>query len=408
MTQFKLTGDVMTRIEAGRRRVSRTKQAAGAAWSLFFAVMMAVAVIQPASAQTFTVLHEFAGSPNDGSGPQGGLVRDSAGNFFGTTANGGADSEGSAFKLTPAGRETMLFSFSLSEGAFPASNLVFDAAGNMYGTADEGPGGAGVIFRLAKDGTEVVFHAFQGGQNSVAAVPKGGLTKDAAGNFYGATLLGGLGFGTIYRVDPTGKLKVLYNFQGKADGASPQGPLVRDAAGNIFGSAAEKGSHSAGTIFKLAPDGTLTVLHSFTGTRDGKTPQGGLLLDGAGNLFGSTFGGGDTGNGTIFQVSKNGGFRRLHTFSGAVDGTNPNGALIRDTAGNIFGTAQLGGTFSLGTVFKLTSAGQLIVLHNFTGDEDGATPFSGLLLDAAGNLFGTAEQNFLIDQRGGTVFKITP
>jgi uncharacterized repeat protein (TIGR03803 family) len=231
---------------------------------------------------------------------------------------------------------------------------------------------------------------------------------DAAGNFYGATLLGGLGFGTIYRVDPAGNLKVLYNFQGKADGASPQGPLVRDAAGNIFGAAAEKGAHNAGTIFKLAPDGTLTELHSFTGARDGKTPQGGLLLDSAGNLFGSAFGGGDTGNGTIFQVSKNGGFRRLHSFSGAVDGTNPNGALIRDSDGNIFGAAQLGGTFSLGTVFKLTPAGQLIVLHNFTGDEDGATPFSGLLRDAAGNLFGTAEQNFLIDQRGGTVFKITP
>ena len=168
---------------------------------------------------------------------------------------------------------------------------------------------------------------------------------------------------------------MLYNFLGKADGASPQGPLVRDAAGNIFGSAAEKGAHNAGTIFKLAPDGTLTVLHSFTGARDGKTPQGGLLLDGAGNLFGSAFGGGDTGNGTLFQVSKNGGFRRLHSFSGAVDGTNPNGALIRDTNGNIFGAAQLGGMFSLGTVFKLTPAGQLIVLHNFTGDEDGATPF---------------------------------
>jgi uncharacterized repeat protein (TIGR03803 family) len=234
------------------------------------------------------------------------------------------------------------------------------------------------------------------------------LTRDAAGNFYGATLLGGLGFGTIYRVDPTGKLTVLYRFQGKADGASPQGPVVRDANGNIFGAALEKGSGGAGTIFKLASNGTLTVLHSFTGGRDGKAPQGGLLLDGTGNLFGSTFSGGDTGNGTIFEIAKIGGFRRLHTFSGVIDGTNPNGSLIRDAAGNTYGTAQLGGALSLGTVFKLTPAGQLIVLHSFTGEEDGATPFSGVLRDAAGNIFGTAEQNFLIDQRGGTVFKITP
>jgi uncharacterized repeat protein (TIGR03803 family) len=370
--------------------------------------MMAVALIQPSSAQTFTVLHEFAGVPNDGSGPRGGLVRDSAGNFFGTTFSGGAVGEGTLFKMTPAGRESTLFSFSNSDGSFPASSLVFDAAGNMYGTADEGPGGAGVLFQVAKDGTEVIFHAFQGGQNSVAAVPSGGVVKDAAGNFYGATLLGGLGFGTIYRVDPTGNLRVLYNFQGRADGASPQGPLVRDANGNIFGAALEKGSGGAGTIFKLASNGTLTVLHSFTGSRDGKAPQGGLLLDGAGNLFGSTFAGGDTGNGTIFEIAKIGGFRRLHTFSGATDGTNPNGTLIRDATGNTYGTAQLGGALSLGTVFKLTPAGQLIVLHSFTGEDDGATPFSGVLRDAAGNIFGTAEQNFLIDQRGGTVFKITP
>ncbi len=397
----------MIGIDAGRGRVSRTKEAARAGWFLILALMMA-AIVRPAAAQTFTVLHEFQGAPNDGSGPRGGLLRDGTGNFFGTTFGGGGDSEGTIYKLTPNGQESVLFTFNTSDGSFPASGLVRDKAGNLYGTADEGPGGAGVLFRLAKDGTEVTFHAFQGGQNSEAAVPSGGVIMDAAGNFYGATLLGGLGFGTIYRVDPAGNLKVLYNFQGKADGASPQGPLVRDAAGNIFGAAAEKGAHNAGTIFKLAPDGTLTELHSFTGARDGKTPQGGLLLDSAGNLFGSAFGGGDTGNGTIFQVSKNGGFRRLHSFSGAVDGTNPNGALIRDSDGNIFGAAQLGGTFSLGTVFKLTPAGQLIVLHNFTGDEDGATPFSGLLRDAAGNLFGTAEQNFLIDQRGGTVFKITP
>ena len=376
-------------------------------WALLIMLMMAATVARPAAAQTFSVLHEFAGVPTDGSGPRGGLVRDAAGNFFGTTFTGGSDGEGTIFKLTPAGQESVLFNFSISDGAFPASGLLLKA-GNLFGTADEGPGGAGVLFRLAKDGTEVPFHAFQGGQNSEAAVPAGGVIADAAGNLYGATLLGGLGFGTVYQVDPTGTLKVLYDFKGQADGAEPQGPLVRDADGNLFGAALQGGAHQAGTIFKLASDGTLTVLHSFSGGRDGGAPQGGLLRDGAGNLFGSAFAGGDTGNGTVFGITKAGSFRRLHSFTGAADGTNPNGALIRDPEGNIFGTAQLGGLLGLGTVFKLSPAGELTVLHNFTGDLDGATPFSGLIRDAAGNLFGTAEQNFLLQQRGGNVFKITP
>lgn len=376
-------------------------------WALLIILMMAATTARPAAAQTFSVLHEFAGVPTDGSGPRGGLVRDAAGNFFGTTFTGGSDGEGTIFKLTPAGQESVLFNFSISDGAFPASGLLLKA-GNLFGTADEGPGGAGVLFRLAKDGTEVPFHAFQGGQNSEAAVPAGGVIADAAGNLYGATLLGGLGFGTVYQVDSTGTLKVLYDFKGQADGAEPQGPLVRDADGNLFGAALQGGAHQAGTIFKLATNGTLTVLHSFSGGRDGGAPQGGLLRDGAGNLFGSAFTGGDTGNGTVFGITKTGSFRRLHSFTGAADGTNPNGALIRDPEGNIFGTAQLGGLLGLGTVFKLSPTGELTVLHNFTGDLDGATPFSGLIRDAAGNLFGTAAQNFLLQQRGGNVFKITP
>jgi uncharacterized repeat protein (TIGR03803 family) len=379
-----------------------------AVWTLLLVLMMAAVVGVPATAQTFTVLHEFTGTPNDGAGPRGGLLRDSAGNFFGTTFSGGALGEGTVFRLSPAGKESVLFTFNNSNGSFPASGLVLDKAGNLYGTADEGPGGAGVLFQLAKDGTEVTFHAFQGGQNTDAAVPAGGVVMDAAGNFYGATLLGGLGFGTVYQVDPTGNLKVLYDFQGKSDGAGPQGPLVRDADGNLYGATQQGGAHSKGTIFKLAANGTLNVLHAFTGGRDGSEPQGGLLLDKAGNLFGSAFGGGDTGNGTLFAITKSGSFRRLHSFAGAVDGANPNGQLVRDSDGNTYGTTQVGGALSLGTVFKLTLAGELIVLHAFTGEDDGATPFSGVLRDAAGNLFGTAEQNFLIDQRGGNVFKITP
>ena len=213
MTKTKLSRDWVLQIGL---------QTVRAGWALPIMLMMATTVARPAAAQTFSVLHEFAGAPNDGSGPRGGLVRDAAGNFFGTTFTGGSNSEGTIFKLTPAGQESVLLTFTTSNGSFPASGLLLKA-GNLFGTADEGPGGAGVLFRLAKDGTEVTFHAFQGGQNSEAALPAGGVITDAAGNLYGATLLGGLGFGVVYQVDPTGTLKVLYDFKGQADGAEPLG-----------------------------------------------------------------------------------------------------------------------------------------------------------------------------------------
>ena len=399
----------MTKTKLSRNQVSQpSARAAKSVWALLISLTIATAVAVPATAQTFTVLHEFAGAPNDGGNPRGHLLRDSAGNFFGTTFSGGGVGEGTIFKLSSSGHESVLFTFNTSNGSFPTSGLAVDKSGNLYGTADEGPCGAGVLFRLAKDGTEETFHAFQGGQDSEAAVPSGSVILDSAGNVYGTTLLGGLGFGTVYRVDPSGNLTVLYDFHGAADGSGPQGPLVRDVDGNVFGVAQQGGAHQAGTVFKLASNGTLTVLHNFTGGRDGKAPQGGLLRDGAGNLFGSAFSGGDTGNGTLFEITKAGGFRRLHSFSGALDGTNPNGELIGDSNGNIYGTTQLGGAQSLGTVFKRSRTGELTVLHVFTGDEDGATPFAGVIRDAAGNLYGSAEQNFLLQQRGGTIFKITP
>jgi len=389
------------------RKLQNGLQTAKAGWllSIFIALAMAAGV-QPATAQTFTILHEFTGLP-DGANPQATLIQDAAGNLFGTTFTGGGAAEGSVFKMTKAGRVSILLDFNNLNGSFPHSSLLMDSAGNLFGTADEGPGGAGVLFRVAKNGGAQIFHAFQGGEGSEAAVPAGGVIADAAGNFFGATVLGGLGFGTVYQVDATGKLKALHKFLGRPDGAGPQGPLVQDADGNLYGAAVEGGTKNKGTIFKLAKNGTLTVLHNFTGVRDGGAPQGGLLMDSAGNLFGSAFTGGDSGNGTLFEITKAGKFVRLYSFTGGTDGINPNGGLIQDPDGNLYGTAQVGGAQGLGTVFKLSRAHTLTVLHTFTGGRDGATPFAGLLRDSVGNLFGTAEQNFLLQQRGGTIFRIT-
>ena len=368
---------------------------------------VAVAVTRQATAQTFTVLHEFHNF--DGSLPEGALLQDATGTLYGTTFMGGDDFEGTVFKLGKLGRETVLHSFGLTDGEFAASNLVFDKAGDLIGTTTAGgPGGSGVLFRVSRDGSNSeVVHAFLGGQDSVAAVPSGGVVLDSLGNFYGAAELGGAGFGSLYEADLAGELRVLHAFDGK-EGADPLGPLVRDAAGNLYGVTRFGGTHNKGTVFKRGIDDTLTVLHSFGG-KDGISPAGGLLRDGAGNLYGSATLGGDAGKGTLFEITSAGVFRRLYSFTGGADGATPNGGLVRDAAGNLYGTAQTGGGFgSLGTVFELSPAHVLTVLHTFTGNRDGAFPQAGLIRDSAGNLYGTAVKNFLPPLADGAVFKITP
>ena len=375
-----------------------------------------------AHAQTFRVLHEFNGAVGDGANSHAALVRDTAGNLFGTTFDGGIG-EGTVFKIDGAtGVESVLFTFTPSvSGGFPASPLVQDTAGNLFGIADLGPGGAGVVFKISQTGAETLLEAFQGGLGRNARVPSGGILRDRVGNVFGTTLAGGngtcfLGCGSVYRLDSAGALHIRHFFSGGADGSQPFGPLVKDAAGNLFGVAQQGGNLSCsefpqvgcGTVFKVAPNGVFTVLHTFAGGTDGALPQAGLLIDKSGNLFGSTAVGGTNENGLVFTIAADGTYKVLHQFTGK-DGSIPNGGLVADATGNLFGTTQLGGDDSLGTVFELTTASQVTILHSFTGLDDGATPMGGVIRDSAGNLFGTASKNFLIQPvQGGCVFEITP
>src|SRR5262245_13777887 len=387
--------------------------------------LVSVVTIPTAQAQTFTALHEFTGG-SDGANPKGGLLRDAAGNLYGTTFAGGSASEGTVYKIDSTGAETILFSFSAFEtGAFPASALIQDQAGNLYGTADEGPGGAGVVFKVSPDGEETLLFAFQGGFNRNPKVPTGGLFMDGSGNLYGTTLFGGhgncrpFGCGTIYRLDPDGNLDVLHEFSGGSDGSQPFGPLVPDANGNLYGVAQSGGDLSCpefpesgcGTVFRLATTGKLTVLHTFHGGADGASPQPGLLVDSvAGALFGATATGGNSGHGTVFKISGNRQYTILHRFKGGKDGSAPNGSLVSDPAGNLYGTTQTNDPVAtLGTVFVLNPAGRLKVLHQFVGDVDGAVPFAGVIRDTEGHLYGTAFKNFLVGQpQDGDVFEIAP
>lgn len=269
--------------------------------------------------------------------------------------------------------------------------------------------------------TYTVLQTFTGGADG--ATPYAGLIPDAAGNLYGTTHLGGIkgcnqgglviGCGVVFKLDSGGNETVLYRFTGGADGAEPYGALIRDTAGNVYGTAFQGGvgtclGGGCGVVFKLDPAGNETVLYSFTGGADGANPGAGLIRNAAGNLYGTTSYGGDLncnqqiGCGVVFKLDSAGNETVLHTFTGA-DGQQP-GGLIADAAGNLYGAA--GGGSGCGVVFKLDPSGDETTLHNFTCGADGAFPSSALIRDAAGNLYGTTGSGGLYD--AGTIFKLDP
>jgi uncharacterized repeat protein (TIGR03803 family) len=369
-----------------------------------------------AKGPTLTVLHTFTGS--DGSAPYGGLVRDKKGNLYGTTYLGGGTGCGGfgcgvVFKLASSGKETVLYSFSGgTDGRYPVAGLVRDATGNLYGTTTEGGNtnscqdGCGVVFKLDPAGKQTVLYSFNGATDE--GIPYSGLIRDTSGNLYGTTTHSYNG--TAFKLDPTGTETLLHHFGGRYDAAAPFAGLVRDEAGNLYGTTVLGGDKSCycGAVFKLDATGAETILHKFTG-RDGANPYASLVRDKAGNFYGTTYQGGGTGCGghgcgTVFLLDTGGRESVLHSFTGK-DGQSPYAGLVRDRAGNFYGTTYLGGASGVGVVYKLTPAGKETVLHSFTGT-DGATPWAGLIRDAAGNLYGTTAQGGVTGQ--GVVFKLTP
>ncbi len=255
------------------------------------------------------------------------------------------------FKLDATGTETVLYSFTGgADGANPEAGLVRDPDGSLYGTTIAGGSGSGVVFKVDSNGTETVLHTFTSGADG--GYPQAGLIRDLNGDLYGTTSGGGSpGPGVVFKLDTTGAETVLYTFTGGADGGTPYGGLVRDSAGNLYGSTLQggvtTGSQGYGVVFKLDAAGTETVLYTFTGGSDGASPYAGLVRDSAGNLYGTTYGGGrafgNTGAETV-----------LHTFAGGTGGAKPQAGLIRDAKGNLYGTTVFGGSGGNGVVFKLT------------------------------------------------------
>jgi uncharacterized repeat protein (TIGR03803 family) len=215
------------------------------------------------------------------------------------------------------------------------------------------------------------------------------------------------GCGVVFEVDANGQEKVLHRFSGGSDGALPIGGLIRDAAGNLYGTTQMGGASGSGTVFKLDATGVETVLYSFAGAPDGQYPFAGLIRDSAGNLYGTTSNGGAIGFGTVFKLDPAGHETVLYSFTGGSDGGNPQAPLLRDKNGNLYGTTFVGGAiYGVGTVFKVDANGNETVLHNFNGN-DGKYPEAGLIGDSQGNLYGSALQGGPADNLGGTLFRIS-
>lgn len=362
--------------------------------------------VQPATARSFKVLHSFKGK-KDGAHADAGLVQNSQGNLYGTTSGDNESHFGTVYKLDSANVETVLHNFTdHKDGGIPFCDLVLDDGGNIYGTTSAGGRhNQGTVFKISGGGLETVLYNFTGGSDG--GVPDAGVIRDSVDNFYGTTSAGGAsGGGVVFKLDSTGKETVLYRFTGGADGSLPAAPLIQDASGNLYGTTAEGGNSGAGVIFKLDTAGKETVLYSFTGGKDGAFPLAGLVRDSAGNLYGTALEGGRTNNGTVFKLAAGGKFAVLYGFKAAPDGAFPHGGLVRDQAGNFYGTTLEGGKSGLGTVFMLSKTGKETILHNFAGTNDGEDPLSTLFRDSAGNLYGATDSGGKYGW--GTVFKLTP
>jgi uncharacterized repeat protein (TIGR03803 family) len=294
--------------------------------------------------------------------------------------------------------------------------LVRDSAGNLYGTTFEGgilgncdsELGGGTVYKVEPSGKTTALHAFNNGTDGCD--PTSTLAIDSAGNLYGTAI------NNVFKIDSAGNFTTLFGFPNQADGNEPQGTLFRDSQGNLYGTTSLGGNNGCqlnlgcGTVFKLDTNGNETVLYAFTGGADGAGPVAGVIRDAAGNLYGTTVNGGDlacqNGCGVVFKIDTTAKQTILHTFTGGVDGQWPTTPLVSDSAGNLYGTAAIGGdAHNDGIVFKLGNLGNERVLHRFNNIE-GSQPSAGVILDAKGNLYGTTLYGGSVGE--GIVFKLAP
>lgn len=410
-------------------------------FAFFVSVCLVILTMIPAcQGQTFAVLHDFTGL-TDGSDPEVGLTLDGQGNFYGMASRGGYfggfcarnSGCGAVFKITHEGSDWVfrtLYVFHAgggavqSEAASPYSQVTLRPDGSLYGTSYYGGQavcnfGCGTVFRLTPPTGEcrtaqcmwnesVIFSFDQ----TDGLYPTGILAFDQAGNIYGTTIFGGVSdLGTAYELTDSenGWIQTkIHSFENKPDGALPyRGGLIFDQIGNLYGTTSEGGAHGQGAVFQIAPSEqgwTETVIYSFTGLSDGNGPTSNLVMDRMGNLYGICPGGGMWGYGSVYELSPSANGWTFNVLYSFLAPGGPMGALILDAAGNLYGTTAYGN----GSVFMLTpgQAGWTYTeLHTFSGS-DGGWPAGSLVMDSHGNLFGTASEG---GKYGfGVIFEITP
>ncbi|MGO9275890.1 MAG: choice-of-anchor tandem repeat GloVer-containing protein [Terriglobia bacterium] len=386
-------------------------------------VVFFIATAMGSSAQTFSTLATFDGT--NGGLPVWALVQGTNGNFYGSTGFGGTGSEGTIFKITPAGKLTTLQSMGYPHLPVQATN------GSFYGTTPYGgPMDSGTVFKMTAAGKLTTLYNFCSQAMCVDGdTPYGGVIQASDGNFYGTTVGGGTNnYGTVFKITPAGKLTTLLSFD--AIGGAGTG-LVEGTDGNFYGTTGNGGPNGYGTVFQVTPGGTETTLYNFCSQpncTDGKSPYDGLIQASDGNFYGTTYTGGANdpagcegiGCGTIFKITPAGTLTTLYSFcsqANCTDGQWPTGGLVQGNDGNFYGTTDAGGAFGescvfglCGTVFKMTPEGVLTTLHSFAGS-DGSSPYSGLVQGTNGTFYGTTEMGADLSCGGGygcgTVFSLS-
>jgi len=366
----------------------------------------------PILAAPLTILDNF--SQGGVYEPGAGLIQGTDGNFYGISPNGGTSYQGTIYKVTPAGVVTLLHSFNGSDGLTPyATPLVQGTDGNFYGTTSQGGAYSdGTVFKITPTGSFTLLFSFNGTNGNY---PGGGLVQGSDGNFYGTAGFGGAnGYGTVFKITPTGSLTTVVQFNASGNGGNPSSGLIIGQDGNFYGCTGGGGAYGYGTVYQLTPSGNVTTLHSFNNS-DGWVPNS-LRQTADGNFYGTCNQGG-LGNyggcGTLFKLSPTGSFTTLHFFSGP-DGINPQGPLVLAADGNFYGVTEYGGNPSNvpggnnvgnGTVFSMTPGGQISTLTAFTY-ANGRVPIGSLLPYSDGSFYGVTFSGGTYT--GGTIYKIFP
>jgi len=363
--------------------------------------------------QMWTVLYSDSTnvltSGSDGGSPYSGLVQGSDGNFYGTTAYGGANAYGTVYQLSSTGSFTTLHSFTGgADGGNPFGPVVEDGTSDTYyGTTYQGgANGAGTIYSITSSGSFSTVYTFNPGADG--GFPTAGLVANGTSAFYGTTGTDGAnGGGTVFQVTTTGGYSPIYSFTGGSDGSDPAGGVITGTDGNLYGTTESGGSSGVGTVFELTPSGSISTLHTFLSGTDGANPAAGLVQGLDGNFYGTTMNGGNQSNGTIFQISYSGSYNSIYSFDGEFgDGTSPQAPLIAGTNGLLYGTTTFGGANGDGIVYQASYQGAETILYQFSNAADGGTPYAPVIVGADdGLLYGTTETGGTAGY--GTVYQLT-